>query len=86
MSHLKEIAAGGERRAWEPWRGDDGVFTRFLGGLGPGRRWEGEGFEAVWQALRRLLIGELKRRSLWSLPPACLGIYGSASWADDLMP
>lgn len=39
-------------------------------------------FEEVWTALRRLLVSELKRRSLWSLPPACLGIYGCATWAD----
>jgi hypothetical protein len=39
-------------------------------------------FDEVWTALRRLLVSELKRRSLWSLPPACLGIYGCASWTD----
>jgi hypothetical protein len=27
-------------------------------------------------------MSELKRRSLWSLSPACLGIYGCATWAD----
>jgi len=65
------------------WSGEDAVFTRFLLGLAPDRPWEGEGFEEVWRSLRRLLVAELKRRSLWSLSPAYLGIYGSASWADE---
>ncbi|HVS00475.1 MAG TPA: hypothetical protein VMW27_27865 [Thermoanaerobaculia bacterium] len=52
--------------------------------LEPGRPLDPEDreFEEVWTALRRLLVSELKRRSLWSLPPACLGIYGCAAWAD----
>jgi hypothetical protein len=61
---------------------EDAVFTRFLRALEPGQSWESDGFEEVWQALRRLLVSELKRRSLWSLSPAYLGIYGSTSWAD----
>ncbi|HEX2644463.1 MAG TPA: hypothetical protein VHU81_15815 [Thermoanaerobaculia bacterium] len=39
-------------------------------------------FDQVWTALGRLLVSELKRRSLWSLPPSYLGIYGCATWAD----
>jgi hypothetical protein len=83
MSHLKKIAAGGEPRGSELWRGEDAVFTRFLSDLRPGRPLEGENFEAAWQGLRRLLVGELKRRSLWHLSPACLGIYGAASWSEE---
>jgi hypothetical protein len=49
----------------------------------PAGPWEGESFAAAWQALRRLLVGELKRRSLWTLSPAYLGIYGSASWSEE---
>lgn len=59
------------------------MFTRFLQGLEPGRPAAAEGIEEVWQTLRRLLVTELKRRKLWALSPACLGIYGSPSWADD---
>ena len=44
--------------------------------------WENGDFDKVWTALRRLLVRELKRRSLWSLPPAYLGIYGCATWAN----
>jgi hypothetical protein len=64
--------------------GEDSGFTRFLRNLEPDQPLdrEGHGFEEVWTALRRLLVSELKRRSLWSLPPACLGIYGCAAWAD----
>jgi hypothetical protein len=62
----------------------DSGFTRFLRNLepeGPLERENGD-FDEVWTALRRLLVSELKRRSLWSIPPACLGIYGCATWAD----
>jgi hypothetical protein len=52
--------------------------------LEPGRSLDQDDhvFEEVWTALRRLLVSELKRRSLWSLPPALLGIYGCSSWTD----
>lgn len=59
-------------------------FTRFLRNLAPDEPLarDDREFEEVWTALRRMLVSELKRRSLWSLPPACLGIYGCATWAD----
>jgi hypothetical protein len=59
-------------------------FTPFLRDLEPGGPLEREdgGFDEAWTALRRLLVSELKRRSLWSLSPACLGIYGCATWDD----
>lgn len=62
----------------------DSGFTRFLRNLEPGQPLDRDdrAFEEVWTALRRLLVSELKRRSLWSLPPAFLGIYGCASWDD----
>jgi len=62
----------------------DSGFTRFLRTLEPGRPLDRESreFDEAWAVLRRLLVNELKRRSLWSLPPACLGIYGCASWSD----
>jgi hypothetical protein len=83
MNPLKEIAPARQFRGTEPSNGEDAVFTRFLQGIEPGRPWEGESFAAVWQALRRLLVSELKRRSLWTLSPAYLGIYGSSSWTDE---
>ena len=64
--------------------GKDPGFTRFLRNLepdGPLERENGD-FDEVWTALRLLLVSELKRRSLWSLPPVYLGIYGCATWAD----
>lgn len=62
----------------------DSGFTRFLRNLEPGQPLDQESreFDEAWAALRRLLVSELKRRSLWTLSPACLGIYGCASWAD----
>jgi hypothetical protein len=62
----------------------DSGFTRFLRNLEPGQPLDRESreFDEVWIALRRLVVSELKRRSLWFLPPAFLGIYGCASWTD----
>jgi hypothetical protein len=62
----------------------DSGFTRFVRNLEPGQPLDRERreFDEAWAALRRLLVSELKRRSLWSLSPACLGIYGCASWTD----
>lgn len=62
----------------------DSGFTRFLRNLEPDQPLDRDDreLEEIWTALRRLLVNELKRRSLWSLPPACLGIYGCATWAD----
>jgi hypothetical protein len=62
----------------------DSGFTRFLRNLEPGQPLDRESreFDEAWAVLRRLLVSELRRRSLWSLPPACLGIYGCASWTD----
>jgi hypothetical protein len=80
MNHLKIL---GERQPPGVQSREDAVFTRFLQDLEPDRPMAGEGFEEVWQALRRLLVAELKRRNLWTLSPAYLGIYGSPSWADD---
>jgi hypothetical protein len=64
--------------------GKDSGFTRFLRNLEPDGPLEQENgdFDEVWAALRRLLVSELKRRSLWSLPPVYLGIYGCATWTD----
>jgi hypothetical protein len=83
MGLLKEIGSAEQSRETPgEWGGTAAVFTRFLLGLEPDRPWEREGFEEVWRSLRRLLVRELQRRSLWSLSPAYLGIYGSASWTD----
>ena len=62
----------------------DFSFTLFLRNLESREslQQEGGGFDEAWTALRRLLVSELKRRSLWSLPPACLGIYGCETWDD----
>jgi hypothetical protein len=62
----------------------DSGFTRFLQNLEPDEPLDRDDleFDQVWTALGRLLVRELKRRSLWSLPPAYLGIYGCATWAD----
>ena len=78
-------------RIWRPNRcgsvqsvSKDSGFTRFLRNLEPGQPLDRESreFDEAWAGLRRLLVGELKRRSLWTLPPAFLGIYGCASWND----
>lgn len=65
------------------------------GGKGLGRAASQEKFEAftryvqqpnattfapMWQKLRNVFIGELRRRSLWSSPPRYLGLLGSKNW------
>jgi hypothetical protein len=37
-------------------------------------------FEELWQALRSVLVNELKRRGLWTSPPSYLGIHEWSSW------
>lgn len=60
------------------------VFTDYLRRLGgQGDPPDRASLEAVWQALRGALVGELKKRGLWSSPPSYLGIYGSESWTDE---
>lgn len=62
-------------------RSPETIFTDYVRALDPGRRSSGdEGFEAVWQALGRVLRRELRRRGLWHHPPSYLGIYGSGEW------
>ncbi|RMH17474.1 MAG: hypothetical protein D6696_15675, partial [Acidobacteria bacterium] len=39
-------------------------------------------FDEVWSALRGALIGELRRRGLWRLPPSYLGICGARRWRE----
>ncbi len=62
--------------------GMEGPLTRYLRAL------PGEGavelalFEEMWDKLRGMLIGELKRRLLWTVSPAVLGIDGHSRWVS----
>ncbi len=57
------------------------VFTDYLRSLDPrGEPPSAETFGVAWDALRGVLINELKRRGLWHLPPSYVGIYGCHSW------
>ncbi len=54
------------------------LFTRFVRLL---EQSAGEElFVEVWERLRTLLGGELKRRGLWATSPSYLGVYGWAYW------
>ncbi len=56
-------------------------FTHYLRSLDPrGEPPSPEVFGHVLEALRGVLITELKRRGLWHLPPSYVGIYGCPSW------
>ncbi len=56
-------------------------FTDYLRALDPSGEPPGaESFATVWEALRGALIGELKRRGLWELPPAYVGLLGQEGW------
>lgn len=40
-------------------------------------------FEQVWQALRAVLMRELRWRGLWIAPPRFLGVFGYSRWTDE---
>ncbi len=56
-------------------------FTDYLRSLDPqGKPPDSESFDRVWAALLGALIGELKRRGLWTLPPSYAGVHGWEKW------
>ena len=58
------------------------ALTRLVRSLGEGaRELSQEEFHLAVQDLRRLLVSELKRRGLWTSPPAFVGIIGRPTWA-----
>jgi hypothetical protein len=71
--------AGWRRRARRG--GPRRTFTDLLRLLRPGGDPpDAASFAELWQALRRALVAELKRRGLWEAPPAYLGVYGAERW------
>jgi hypothetical protein len=38
---------------------------------------------AVWEQLREILKGELKKRGLWHNPPSYLGVFGWPAWSQE---
>ena len=60
--------------------GKEGIFTEHVRRLARGASIEAEHFQAVWQALRAVLVSELRKRSLWNVSPAYLGVYGADGW------
>lgn len=59
------------------------IFTDYVRSLTPGEEPDAEMFETVWSTLRGALCAEMKKRSLWRLPPHRLGIYGQTSWSQE---
>lgn len=60
------------------------VFTEYVASLGlSGEPPDRESFERAWDALRRALRTELRRRGLWTSPPRYLGVVGADAWTDD---
>ena len=77
----------GRRRSAAAAPGDQSdtsrVFTDYLLSLDPSGEPPGEeAFEAVWNALGKLLRTELIRRGLWQRPPSYLGVYGFSRWSE----
>ncbi len=60
----------------------DAAFTTYVRALLSGHEPAAATFETAWAKLRRLLVSELKRRSLWAAPPTYLGVYGYSRWSD----
>lgn len=58
-----------------------GIFTEHVRLLALGSPPPAEHFDALWQALRAVLVSELRKRTLWNASPAYLGVYGTDSWS-----
>lgn len=58
------------------------IFTLYVRSLEPGTSSDPQQFAAMWEALRQALLRELRRRGLFAVSPACLGIYGAKSWFE----
>ena len=59
------------------------IFTEHVRILERGAAPAADHFTALWRALRAVLVSELRKRSLWDVPPAYLGVYGGGSWSQD---
>ncbi|MCP3964586.1 MAG: hypothetical protein GY719_42700 [bacterium] len=59
---------------------EEGVFTHYLRSLRPDGEPQPKAFDALWQALRAAVVGELRRRAAWTSPPSYFGVYGWQSW------
>jgi len=60
------------------------IFTHYVRSLDTEGPPEPNLLAAVREALRTVLVGELRRRGLWNAPPSYLGVYGCATWAEGL--
>ena len=58
----------------------DLVFTEYVRQLTSGGVPDLQLHERFWSTLRGAMVAEMRRRSLWTLSPACLGFVG-ASWS-----
>jgi hypothetical protein len=60
------------------------IFTEYVRSLDAGVEPSERDFDAVWEKLRDALRSEMIKRSVWSAPPSCLGVFGGDSWfAED---
>ncbi|MEM8932520.1 MAG: hypothetical protein AAGE94_15160 [Acidobacteriota bacterium] len=58
-----------------------GAFTDFVRSLdADGAVPDAEDFDRLWEALATTLTREIRRRGLWALPPAYLGLTGHTAW------
>jgi len=58
-------------------------FAAYLRSLGPsGDPPDDDAVGRILDTLRRALVHEMKKRSLWSAPPRYLGAYGGCCWTD----
>lgn len=60
----------------------EGTFTRYVRALMARAEAVTELAEEAREELRRALVREMRRRSLWSSPPSYVGILGASSWAS----
>lgn len=81
---LSLVGATGESapEADEAQHAPNGALTRYVQALAQGHEASKAVFEAAWSALRGVLRGELRYKSLWSSPPSYVGVYNCESWGD----
>ncbi|MCP4658314.1 MAG: hypothetical protein GY856_23115 [bacterium] len=67
-------------RTQEPQQATEGTFTRYVKALAGRSEALNSLAEQMLAELRKTLVREMRRRSLWASPPSYVGVYGWSNW------
>ncbi|MCP4547131.1 MAG: hypothetical protein GY835_11750 [bacterium] len=67
-------------RTEEPQEATEGTFTRYVKALAARSEALDRLAEEMLAELRKILVREMRRRSLWASPPSYVGVYGWPTW------